>query len=156
LTGLDASVSADFTLLGLNVHATGLTVVYAAATPTQPEMVDVYGGLSVSAGSSLQNLQADLGTAANPGLEIVGGSLAHLNIRVTGQVNLYGLTLTAKGLTVQYDTGSHLLNIEGGATVSLGGKFSGGVNLPGGGLTIDTATGALQVHGLEFTLSADF
>jgi hypothetical protein len=155
LTNLDASVSADFKLLGLTVRATKLTVAYAAATPSSPEMVEVYGQLSVSAGSAF-NLGADLGTAANPGLELVNGQLAQLNLGVTGSFNLFGVTVAANGLTIQYDSTSHLLNIEGGATVSLGGLISGGVTLPNGGLTIDTATGALQVHGLDFRLSADF
>src|SRR5207302_8972996 len=47
LTNLDASVSADFTLLGLTVHATNLTVLYAAASGTTPQRVDVYGALGV-------------------------------------------------------------------------------------------------------------
>src|SRR5262249_29439672 len=118
LTNLDASVSADFKLFGLTVHATNLTVLYAAATPSSAEMVEVYGKLGVAAGSSF-NLSADLGTADNPGLTLIGGNLDHLNIGVTGSFNLFGVTLSANGLSIQYDNTAHLLDIQGGATVSL-------------------------------------
>ena len=158
LEGFDASVTANFNMLGLSVAVTDLTVVYAAPTTSDPHsLFEVYGSFTVStATKSLNGLGATLGDSSDPGLVFQDGNLQSLNIGITGSIAVGPTSLTFNDLTVSYVVSSGVLQITGGATLDLSPTISGGINLPDGGLTINTSTGAIEVNGLEVTLSATF
>jgi len=148
LQSLTMSVEADFDLKGLHFGVHDLTIGYDRGA----SRFLMYGSLFVSTGGdspTLNHLTATLGDANNPGLVIVGGDLQSLNIGISGSFSLFGVTLTADDLTVQYVSSSGIVQIQGGVAVQLSNYIRGSVSLPNGGITINTQTGAVQVNGLR-------
>ena len=109
-----------------------------------------------SPGGVLDHVGATLGDAASPGLVVWQGQVQDLDIGIDGTVQVGGMALEAKDLTLRYDVASKQLQLVGGLGVSLAGVFHAEADLTGDGLTIDASTGAVHVHGLTFEADADF
>jgi hypothetical protein len=155
LQSLNASVTANVNIDGIMLSANGLTVAYMAPVNGNGALIEIYGDVSVM--TSFLNFDSNLGTAADPGIEIIKGQLQNLNLAVTGGLNLDGVTLQANGLTIQYSASMNTLELSGGVTVQLSSAFQFSAQLAKGGLLIDPTTGALSIdaaNGLEIKGSA--
>jgi hypothetical protein len=152
LSTLDMAIDGELDVLGVKLTADGLTMDYVSS----PEEFKFYGSVTVSSDdNSLDTITADLGTECEPGLVIDGTAVKSLTIGIDGSFQLFGLTIAPKDLHVNWD-GAHTLNISGGVTVQLTNDISGGVSFPGGGLTIDTQSGAVNINGLDLSLDVSF
>lgn len=157
LQSLDASVTADIHVLGIDLSANGLTVAYTAPMGNSPEMIDIYGDVSVT--TSFLNFDSMLGTASDPGIQIVGGQLTQLNISVTGGFSLFGFTVAANGLNIDYNQSMSSLELSGGVMVQFTSDIDLATSITKGGLLINTQTGALSIdatNGLSFGGSITF
>ncbi len=155
LTSLQASVTGDVDLLGIQIQAKDLGIAYVAATPGTPEEFELFGGVSVQ--TSFVNFDTTLGTEQAPGIVIVNGQLQSLNVTVDGGFSLFGLDMAANGLTIQYDGSAGQLELSGGLTLELTSEFQASATLSQGGLLINVNTGALSIdtsHGLDIMASA--
>lgn len=154
LKSVEMSVTTDFNLKGLEIGADNLTVAYvAAAVPQGQDELVIFGGLHVSAGSTLQNVTATLGDEGNPGLRFYGSTLESVDITLNGGFNLFGVTITPEDLHVHYENSQ--LAISGGVKAQVGQNLGGSVDFADGGITIDTQSGAVQLHNLTFHFDAD-
>lgn len=157
LSSLQASVTGEVDLLGIQLEAKNLTVAYVAPTPTTPEEFELFGGVSVH--SKFVNFDTTLGDENNPGITVVGGQLQTLNVSVDGGFSLFGINVAADGLTIQYSNSTHLLELSGGLMLELTSSVKVAASLTQGGLIIDTTTGALSIdasNGLEIKADAQF
>ncbi len=133
----DMSVSGGFTIDGLTFTANDIEVQYTAGTDT----IDISGGASISLGDN--SVDVTVGTSASPGIVIQNGSLQSLDVTVDGNVTLFGVSLTADDLEIQYSNNS--LTITGGLGFSVGSEFGAEIDMTGGGLTVNTQTGAVSI-----------
>ena len=148
LQSLTMSVTADIDLKGLNFGTRNLTIGYDRVAGRFAMHGDIF--LSTGGASpTLNGLTATLGNAASPGLVIVNGELESMNIAVSGSFNLFGVTLTAESLSVQYSRSTGIVQLQGGVAVQLSNIIRGSVSLPNGGIVINTQTGQVEVHGLR-------
>ncbi len=146
LQSFEASVTGGFNLMGIQINATNLSVAYVAPTNGNPEQIAVFGEVDIT--SKFLNFDTTLGTEANPGIDIVGGTLQSLNITVTGGFSLFGVNVSANGLTIQYSSstvtgGDPELEISGGVMVDFNSSIQAAASISNGGLLIDPTTGAL-------------
>ncbi len=145
LESLDVSLSAHIELLGITLDATDLTVQYMPATDT----LAITGGVSVT--TSFVTFSATLNA---PGLTIVGGELQTLNVTVSGGFSLFGFSVAANGLTIDYVKSMNTLELSGGIMIQLTSSIQFAASISQGGLLINTQTGALSIdpgpNGLEF------
>ena len=102
LASMAISITSTVNFGGLAMTATGLSFNYAAATSTSLSLFSLYGSVSISAAGV--NLTGNLGTSALPGLTLVNGSLTELNLGVSANFTLFGLTCNIQNLTFQYYT----------------------------------------------------
>jgi pimeloyl-ACP methyl ester carboxylesterase len=148
LQSLTMTVTADIDLKGLNFGARDLTIGYDRLAGRFVMSGDLF--LSTGGASpTLNRLTASLGNASSPGLVIVNGELESMNIAVSGSFNLFGVTLTAESLSVQYSRSTGILQLQGGVAVQLSNIIRGSVSLPNGGIVINTQTGQVEVNGLR-------
>ncbi len=152
LTHLDAQVSADFNFKALHIGIDHVTVRY-----DQPsDSFEIDGGVTIgatAAGNSFVNISAQLGdNGTNPGIVIQGGQVQSVYIVVNGGFSLYGLTLQATALTIQYSSAADELEFSGGVSVALTDQFKFAASLAAPGLIINTQTGALS-FGPSFDLA---
>ena len=149
LYSLDASVSGNFDLLGIDFQANSLGVEYQ-----NDGDFAMYGGVSLT--SSFLNFSTMLGTEEQPGLVIDQGSLQSLDIAVSGGFSLFGFQVEANGLAIQYSGGTNELELSGGIMLDFTSVFEVSAGISQGGLFINTQTGRLSIPstGLQITASA--
>jgi uncharacterized repeat protein (TIGR01451 family) len=154
LQSLQASVSGDINLLGLQIAANNLTVAYVAANGSTPQELALFGSVSISA--SFVHFATTLGNEQNPGILVAGGQLQSLNITVDGGFSLFGIDVAANGLTIQYSSAANQLELSGGVMLEFTSAFQVAASISQGGLIINTSTGALSIPstGLQITASA--
>ena len=116
ITGVNMGVTANLSLFGVTIQPNNLTFVY----DSKASQYEIYGGLTVMA--SGQSIAATLGTAAQPGLVIQNGTITGVNMSVTANLNLFGLTLAPTNLTFVYDAANSQYEIYGALTVSVSGQ----------------------------------
>src|SRR5262249_42668441 len=154
---LQASVSGDFDLKGLDLKAMNLSVAYVAPSDNNDntEQIAVFGEVAIS--SSVFNFDTTLGTESDPGILLVNGLLQNLNITVSGGFAFDGLSFSANGLHVHYNSSMNQLELSGGVMVDLASSFQVSAAITRGGLLIDPTTGALSLdtsNGLTLMASA--
>ena len=164
LISLQATVSGSFDLLGLTVateKTNGLTVAYVAANSSTntPEEFALFGGASIN--SSVFNFSTTLGSMSDPGISIVNGALANLNITVGGSFSLAGIVVKANGLSIQYYSAGNELELAGGIMLDFASEFEVGASIAPitptgteGGLLINTQTGAVSLAPGGFSITA--
>ncbi len=154
LESLQAAVSGSFDLLGLKINADNLTVAYVAANGNTPAEFALFGSVAID--SSFINFDTMLGTEQDPGILIANGQLQSLNITVSGSFSLFGIDVSANGLTIQYSSAAHQLALSGGFMLDFTSSFEVGAAITQGALLIDTTTGALSIPstGLQIEGSA--
>ncbi len=159
LTKFDGIVKStqEIQRFGLTLDDTDLGVSYLAATATDPHShFSLFGTATVSTlGGIVNHVAADFGDDPNsPGLVLQDWSLQTLNLTLhSGGITLGPTSLAFNELGVSYDPAHSYLQVTGGATLSLGSVISGTVTLPDSGLTINTKTGAVQVDGLDLSVT---
>ncbi|MBO0699524.1 MAG: hypothetical protein J2P46_14100, partial [Zavarzinella sp.] len=152
LTHLDAAINGEFTVAGLTVEAEGLGLTYDAAGARY----GVFGGAFVSAGGVLDHAGVTFGDgSADPGLVIWKGKVQDLDVAVDGTLSVGGLSLAADGLRLKYDVRAGEIQVLGGLRLDVGPNLSAAAKLTGQGMTIDAATGRVDVNGLRFEADAD-
>jgi hypothetical protein len=156
LVELDMAVTGSFTIFGVTLDPQDLTFAYDAAL----DQFEMSGSLAISTSSQaigtatgqvFDEVTATLGQGGSPGLIVSNGVLQQLDVSINGSFNLFGLTVAPNDLTVDYNAGDSVLQITGGVTLT--DLFGASADLPGGGLTIDTATGAVTLNNLDLDLS---
>ncbi len=138
LTQFNATINGDLHLFGadLTTDGNGLSVSYDSSDND----VDIYGGLTLNipnAGKTT-SITADMGNSSDAGLVIENGSLKSLNLGVSGQFSVGGLTFAVgsagQPVTVAWEkdsTGANVLAISG--TLSVQNLWSASVTLGGSG-----------------------
>jgi hypothetical protein len=111
-------VSASCQIFGLTVSTVGssgqpFTFEYNLAT----QEFELSGGLNLQFNGD--TVTADFGTAAQPGIVIQNGQLTHLNATVSGNLTLFGASISSPGLTFQYDRVSDQFEMYGGLKLSI-------------------------------------
>jgi hypothetical protein len=171
VAGFQMGVVQGFNLLGLKVDlgTSGhpLTVAYVVGAAGSPSIFAMSGDVKVStaqqAVSSVGNKVFDSVAASfvvdpstgKPGLEIVGGEVESLNLTVNGELDLFGLTVSAEGLNVRYPSKPGVLELTGGISVEELFKATAtfGEGGSAGGVFIDTSTGAVSVQDLTLAMT---
>jgi hypothetical protein len=157
LTQVNATVNGTLMLFGttLTTNNNGLTFSYDQGK-SQYEM---YGSLMIllpTAGGKTNSITATMGNSTSPGLLIQNGNLQQIELSVSGQFDVYGLTL-------QVGNGQFVWTKQGGGdifvisgTFTLKGVFQVSVTLgqPGGGPNsgLEIKDGQMQVD--SFTIDA--
>jgi uncharacterized repeat protein (TIGR01451 family) len=154
LQSLQAAVSGSFDLLRLQINADNLTVAYVAANGNTPAEFALFGSVAID--SSFINFDTMLGTEQDPGILIANGQLQSLNITVSGSFSLFGIDVSANGLTIQYSSAANQLALSGGFMLDFTSSFEVAAAITKGALLIDTTTGALSIPstGLQIEGSA--
>ena len=158
LTSLTASASGTVTVEAVDVALDGLTVHWDRGGD-----FEFYG----SAGLTFDGVGADIsaGDADDPGLTISAGDLTHLNVGVTSDVALHGLTLAPQALTFEWDEAASRYEMYGALDVTfagdtvdalLGDADSPGLVVENGAITaVDLGiTSDLSVDGLAIQTDA--
>ena len=156
LQSLDAAVTGDIAIAGLTITATGLTIKYDSTTSTTD--FTITGDASFMLGSNT----VDINLVGN-GIDINNGQLVSLDATVNSNITIAGLTVTAKNLTINYQSASATsgtdVMITGDATLAFG-KNTFSLALTGNGIDIHdgslqsldaSVTGSITVAGLTVT-----
>ena len=106
------TINSNITFGDLSMQAQNLTFNYSAS----PEEFSLYGNVSISVDGV--NLTGNLGNSTIPGLSLVNGQLNTLNLGVTTDFTLFGLTCNVEDLTFIYEASAS------GATYILYGDLS--------------------------------
>src|SRR3990172_1110060 len=98
LEHINIGVTADFYLKNLQIAPTDLTFEWDRAQ----DRYIIYGDVAVTMeGDSFDAL---LGTADDPGIEIVNGAVDHINLGVTADFKLKDLEINPQNLTIEWDS----------------------------------------------------
>ncbi|QEL19615.1 Calx-beta domain-containing protein [Limnoglobus roseus] len=116
LTSLDLTLDSNLTVGGVAFAAKGLEFTYAAAT----DQFALAGTVGLTVGG-IGNLSVTFGNASGPGLVVADGSLTSLNLAVTGDVTIGGVTFATKGLALGYTAATSQYTLAGTAAVTVGG-----------------------------------
>lgn len=151
---IQASVSADFTLFGLEIDVQSAGFSYNRAK----QEYGFFGTVAISTPDKggqrmLNNFSVTLGAPSSPGMVIRNGELEYLSVELNGSINLFGINATPENLRITYHRSLDLLALQGGITVTVAGKFQAKAAFPGRGLEINTRTGEVQIKGLELRVA---
>src|SRR5207237_1387457 len=167
VTSLDITVSGNMSLAGLTVNVSSLDFTYnSKASSGSTSQFEIDGGtVTVTAGSGFSLM----GTFGTPGLVIQNGSLTSLDVSITTNLNVGGLSLQTKNLDLQYTSNNGgdfeiasggSVSATAGSNITFSGVFGSGSN-PGlaiqqGSLTsLDiTVSGNMSVAGLTVNVSS--
>ena len=118
LESLAITINTTVTFGSLSLTADNLAFNYDAA----PESFTLYGSVTTSIAGV--TLDGNLGTQSDPGLSIVNGQLAALNLGVSTDFTLFDLTCDIQDLTFQYQSteGNVDYVLFGTLTVSVSGN----------------------------------
>lgn len=128
LTQLNATINGTIHLAGAEITTSnnGLNFSYNR----DQEQFEMYGSLTLlvpTAEGFTTSLTAQMGDANNPGLVIQNNELQQLNLSLSGQFDVYGLTLVVTDAGLMYDRSKDLYEISG--TVSVGSLWNATVQL---------------------------
>lgn len=113
---VNLSVSADFNIKDLGFSPDGLTFEWDKST----NFFEIYGSASVSFDG--QSLEVSLGDSDDPGIELMSGVIDHINMGVTADFSMKGITFTANGLTFEWDKSTDFFEIYGSTSTSFDGE----------------------------------
>ncbi len=116
LTHLNSGITADFTMKGITISPTNLTLEYDSGN-TQYEF---YGDLTVKFNG--EEASASFGTDDNPGMVYKSGAITHINFGVTADFSVKGITVSPQSFTFEYDQGSDHFEMYGTVAVKFDGE----------------------------------
>ncbi|WP_165244445.1 hypothetical protein [Paludisphaera soli] len=162
LTRLDMTVDASFSLFGLTLASPGLVFEYQNDPSKSIDRFVMYGQVSLTSASQafdgtndrvFDGVAATLGDRAQPGLVVEEGVVEDVDVTLNGSFSLFGLNIAPRDLHVSYSRSTSTVEIVGDLKVKLAGAFETSADLDHGGIQIDTASGAVSLHGLKLDLS---
>jgi hypothetical protein len=160
LTNLDVSVTGGFSIDGVTISAKNLQFDYM----NNPQTFELTGTASVAV-AGIGNLSVTFGTAEDPaGIKVVSGVLTNLDVSVTGNFSVDGVTITADNLQFDYMNSPQTFELTGTAGISVAGIGNlsvtfgtkldpAGIKVVNGTLTnLDVSiTGSFSVDAVTFT-----
>ena len=117
LQQLNASITADFAVNDLDFSPSGLTFQYDASD----DHYEMFGDASISFGGN--TLSIGLGDDTTPGLVIDQGTLKSLDISITTDFDVSGVTLSPDNLTFIYNESTQEYEMYGLATITMDGNM---------------------------------
>ncbi|MCG8373270.1 MAG: hypothetical protein MI700_07035, partial [Balneolales bacterium] len=116
ISHVDIGITADFEIESLSVSPQDLTFVYDSSE----DYYEMYGDISITFDG--QEIDALLGDESDPGLVYESGSVTHVNIGITADFEIEGLSVSPQDLTFVYDSSEDYYEMYGALTVSLDGE----------------------------------
>lgn len=149
-TGGDYSISftTDFTVHGIDVTSSGLTLAYSDADET----LSLYG--TATASFDGESMTVGLGDSGTPGLVITNGALTQVELTITSEFSLRSLTISPQDLGIFWSAGTTSFSILGTLkaavgtdtlTANLGDIIGPGITVVDGDITA-----------INMSISADF
>jgi Bacterial Ig domain/FG-GAP-like repeat len=140
LTQLTTGITGNFSVAGVTLNAKDLTFSMNTATKNY----SVFGSAGMTFQNKAVNIGFDvlLGTSTQPGVSIVNGRLQSLNLGVTSNFDVGGISITTKALTVTLDVPRNTFTLNGSA----GFAFTGAGSTK---LSVDVAFGSNNTQGLK-------
>jgi SdrD B-like domain len=163
LESLGITITSTVSFGDLTMTAAPLAFNYNAA----PEEFTLYGNVSVAVAGV--NLSGNLGNASLPGLTIVNGALTELNLGVSANFTLFGLTCDVQALTFQYFTSGETTEYIMFGSLSLSvGQPGSSASAPGEtisatlgtsanpGMILDTVANVTTVQQINMAITGSF
>ena len=113
---INFGLSTDFTMKSMEFKASGLTFQWDKAS----DHFEIFGNTSVTFDS--ETLEVSLGNDANPGIKIDAGLVDHINMGITANFDMKGMSFTADGLTFEWDKAADHFEIYGSASTTFDGE----------------------------------
>jgi len=110
------AVSADFSMKSMNFSPDGL----GFAWDKNSQNFEMFGAATLSFDG--QSIEVDLGDSDDPGIEVSAGVIQGLNMGITTEFDMKGMTFTSDGLTFQWDKNSDHIEMFGSASTSFDGE----------------------------------
>lgn len=151
------SVTGEINLFKLKIMPQGVTVAYNR----ENQEYAIFGNVLLNTNQQgktqvIKDMKVSLGASKDkPGIRIVSGSVEDVDISLTGDINLFGITASPEKLRVRYSSAENQVRITGGIKVTLAKGLVLKASLPGKGLLIDTETGEVQVRGVRLRSQGD-
>jgi Ca2+-binding RTX toxin-like protein len=151
------SITGEFTLFKLEMQAKGVTVAYNR----ENQEYAIFGDILLSTAKQgktqvIKNMKVSLGSSKDKsGIRIVSGSVENVDISLSGDINLFGITASPEKLRVRYSSAENQVRITGGIKVTLAKGLVLQASLPGKGLLINTQTGDVEVRGIRLRSQGD-
>ncbi|WP_269537665.1 SdrD B-like domain-containing protein [Cerasicoccus fimbriatus] len=162
LVSLEASVSSDFTMLGLDISIdedNPLTFFYDSDSGD----FSIYGdaSLSISTGSDTDSVDFSLGDSDSPGLVINDEGLESFDFGISDSITLADLEIATTGdyLGVSYNFDDDTFEIYGGLSVTFDDQtlsITAGDSSDPGLVMVTNNSNHLELDSLDATVSADF
>lgn len=149
-TGGDYSISfsTNFTVHGIDITASGLTLAYS----DDDETLSLYG--TASASFDGESMAVGFGDSGTPGLVITNGALTQVELTITSEFSLRSLTISPQDLGIFWSAGTTSFSILGTLkaavgtdtlTANLGDVIGPGITIVDGDITA-----------INMSISADF
>ena len=120
LTSVSLSITSAFTLRSLSITPDNLGFSWTSGTSS----FSMYGSLTTTIGSDAIN--ASLGDISDPGLVVDNGSITSINMSISTDFSINGLTITPTNLSFQYDEANSQYEIFGNITAGFDGNTIAG------------------------------
>lgn len=112
---IDISVTANFSLKGIDIEPTNLTFIYSKAD----DYFEMYGDVKITIVGD--TVEANLGDDSNPGMIYENAAIKHVNFGVTTDFSIKGLKLNVNDVGVDWSTGG-TFHLYGDAGLSVAGE----------------------------------
>ncbi len=150
LSSLDATLNGSATASGLTMTASNDVLEFDAATANTPAEFEIAdGNITVGSSNTSVSFEGTFGAANSPGVVLQGGNLTSLDITVTSNLTVAGLTLTANGVNFSYCGTDAEFQIPSGNVAVSGNGFS--CNGAFGSGTGSNATPGIVMNGSNLT-----
>lgn len=116
ITQINMSITGEFAIKDLSITPSELTVVYSEAD----SQYEIYGDVSVAFDG--ETADGALGDEDDPGFLIQNGALTHLNVGISADFEIKGLTVSPDGMTFEYDTLEDYFEMYGSVSVKFDGE----------------------------------
>ncbi|GAB5409510.1 MAG: hypothetical protein BalsKO_18750 [Balneolaceae bacterium] len=111
ISQINMTVSGEFAIKDLSITPSELTVVYSESD----SQYEIYGDVSVAFDG--ETADGALGDEDDPGFLIQNGVLTHLNVGISADFEIKGLTVSPDGMTFEYDSMKDYFEMYGSVSV---------------------------------------
>ncbi len=127
LTDLTVGITGGFSVAGVTVAAKDLTFAFNPAAKSY----SLFGSASAGFKNAAVDVgfEALLGTAASPGVSVVNGKLVSLNLGVTSNFDVAGVSVSTKALTFTLNVPTNTYTLAGSAGFAFTGAGAAKVDL---------------------------
>ena len=116
LTSVTLSITSTFTLRSLSITPDNLGFSWTSGSTS----FSIYGALTATIGSD--DIDASLGDINDPGIVVDNGDITSINMSISTEFSINGLTITPTGLTFEYDEANSQYEIYGDITAGFDGN----------------------------------